>query len=145
LLQDKALENLREDVGKVEKRFRSMKQDFNNKSAELDEIQMEKNSLLVQVEVSSKCVKLKKQKAEVITLMNLSRLYFHSSPPDLLPHLLSPSMCPFLDVIFSIHFQSETAFPESDTTHGIVEFKTKGDNWCKRPIRNRAGYGKEKV
>jgi hypothetical protein len=43
------LENLREDVGKVEKRFRSMKQDFNNKSAELDEIQMEKNSLLVQV------------------------------------------------------------------------------------------------
>jgi peptidoglycan hydrolase CwlO-like protein len=32
---DKALENLREDVGKVEKRFRSMKQDFNNKSAEL--------------------------------------------------------------------------------------------------------------
>jgi Tfp pilus assembly protein PilO len=48
---DKALENLRGDMGKVEKSFRSMKQDLNSKSAELDKIQMEKNSLLVKAEL----------------------------------------------------------------------------------------------
>jgi len=71
---DKALENLRGDMGKVEKSFRSMKQDLNNKSAELDKIQMEKNSLLVQVEESSKCVKMEKQKAEVTMTENKSQL-----------------------------------------------------------------------
>lgn len=71
---DKALENLRGDMGKVEKSFRSMKQDLNNKSAELDKIQMEKNSLLVQVEESSKCVKMVKQKAEVTMTENKSQL-----------------------------------------------------------------------
>jgi chromosome segregation ATPase len=61
-------------MGKVEKSFRSMKQDLNNKSAELDKIQMEKNSLLVQVEESSKCVKMVKQKAEVTMTENKSQL-----------------------------------------------------------------------
>ncbi|XP_071179414.1 golgin subfamily A member 3-like isoform X2 [Mytilus edulis] len=72
---DKALENLRSDMGKVEKSFRSMKQDLTNKTSELNQVHSEKNALLVQVEESSKCVQVEKQKAEVSMTENKSHMF----------------------------------------------------------------------
>lgn len=71
---DKALENLRTDMGKVEKSFRSMKQELSNKSAEIDQVQKEKHALTMQIEESTKCVEVEKQKAEVSMTENKSQM-----------------------------------------------------------------------